>query len=328
MTHLCFYCDNSSPPWRNHGYQKKTKMITRILLLIALLIGVSTRDVEAQAWTPEPGALTASAAYTHSKADSIALSGDSLPDGATSHLLDLAVEYGTPLEGLTVDVSLPIVGAKINDDNIAPHFPVPGEWDDGEFHAAPSDIRAGLRYQVLSDPVAIAIHAAGSVPTWQYPVKGFTAPGRGLRALHAGVSVGYATATLLPQLLYVHASYEFTVRESFETFDPETSDFSQKQSKVAMQVGYYVLDELAINLASDIVRSHGGVNFADFGSYTETTREFHDGLLNEDLLLLGGGVTYTLTERVDVGAAVRIFTSGLNTREANLFNVSLGVKLL
>lgn len=297
-----------------------------------MLIGVSASasDVEAQAWTPEPGDLSASASYNYSAADTIAGDGSArnLIGGAASHILDLGLEYGTPLDGLTVDVSLPIVGAKVNGDNPDPHFPVAGEWDDGDFHSAPTDLRAGLRYQLLLNPVAVAIHVAGSAPTWKYPVKGFTAPGRGLRALHAGFAAGYAFTDLLPQLLYVHGSYEFSLAESFETFDPMTSDISQKRSTVALQVGYFVLDKLVVNLASDIVRSHGGIDFEGFAGYTATQREFHDALLNEDILLLGGGLSYTLTDRVDVGAAVRIFIDGLNTREANLFNLSLGVKLL
>jgi hypothetical protein len=294
---------------------------------IALLIGMFASDAAAQAWTPLENSLSTSFSYTYSFADRNALRvpDPSLQGGATNHNLTLGVEYGTPVEGLAVDVRLPFVGIKVNDNSVGTHPPVAGDWDDGKFHMAPTDLRAGLRYQILNDPVALTASVAGSVPTWDYPTVGFGAPGRQLKALHLSLAAGYLP-DFVPDL-YVHARYEFTMPESFETYEPETSTINQNRSDASLQIGYFATGDLELNLAGDLRRSHGGVNFEDLGMYTPTTREFHDGLLNEDLLVLGGGASYQLSDRYRLGAAVRFFTTGRNTRKANIYSLFLDVAL-
>jgi hypothetical protein len=54
----------------------------------------------------------------------------------------------------------------------------------------------------------------------------------------------------------------------------------------------------------------------------------HDPLLNEEFLLLGGGVGYAINEVIHVTALVRFFVRGYNTRDSTLLGVGVGWNIL
>ena len=70
-------------------------------------------------------------------------------------------------------------------------------------------------------------------------------------------------------------------------------------------------------------RTHGGVNFSEIGTLSPSEIEFHDAILDEDLLLAGGGVGYQVTNAFNVSLSARIFLSGVNTQNASVFALGL-----
>ena len=67
--------------------------------------------------------------------------------------------------------------------------------------------------------------------------------------------------------------------------------------------------------------SHGGLNLLDLLDKPMDVFVDHDRLLDEDFIHVGGNIGYSVTESFDIGAAVRFFVWGENTRNQNLFGL-------
>jgi hypothetical protein len=282
--------------------------------------------VHAQATVGEKNSVSLAASYTLGASNKIVeTEGLEIPNvDVMHHSLVFAAGYVTPLKGLAIEGQLPLVATQW-DDSTFPHQPVAGEWDDGDLHMSPTDLRLGLRYQFLGEPVGAAVSLAGSAPVGDYPTSGYTAPARGLAALHAGIAVSTDLDPWVPRL-YVYAGYEFSFVESYDEI-PETEEFGQNRSQATFQLGYLVLDQLEIHATFDGMKTHGGIDFVDFDTYPEPVQVFHDGVLREDAYLLGGGLGYFLNDSVMLGADFRLFLAGANTRNANLFSVFAAYQL-
>jgi hypothetical protein len=229
------------------------------------------------------------------------------------------------LKGLAIEATLPIVGTKWDDSSL-PHFPTPGEWDDGDLHFAATNLRAGLRYQLLEGPLQAALALAGSLPVSDYPTYGYTAPDRGLKALHMGLALSGTLDPLSPRL-YLYGSYDFSLVEKYDEV-PETEEFGQNRSDFTAQLGYFVLDALELHVAFDGRIYHGGIDFVDFAMLSEPVQLNHDAVLREIVLLLGGGLGYQVTEALTLGAEIRLFVGGANTRNTNMFGVLASYQIL
>lgn len=265
-----------------------------------------------------PNSASVDLSYTYGQSNELVESqGATLPNiNIVHHNIALDGTYVTPMEGLAVDVGIPIVGTKYDPSGIE-HFPEPSPRDNGSTHFSVTDLRAGLRYQFLREPLAASVALAGTLPLTDYPTDGFTAPGHGLKALHGKLSLGRLLHPFLPKA-YVHGSYEFSLVERVDEGE-EVSSFNRNRSDFAFLAGYFILDDLEANLAVDYRRTHGGMDFIRWDDYSENAQLHHDRLLRENILLIGGGVNYQLTDAISLGGAVRLFTHGTNTRNAHLF---------
>jgi hypothetical protein len=88
-------------------------------------------------------------------------------------------------------------------------------------------------------------------------------------------------------------------------------------------VGYFILDQLEVNLAGSLQIPHGGLDFVDFPMESEPAQRYHDSLLAEGFLHLGGGVSYQAMEKLRVSAFVRFFIQGENTRNSDIYGLGL-----
>ena len=71
-----------------------------------------------------------------------------------------------------------------------------------------------------------------------------------------------------------------------------------------------------------------GVDFTNFLAYTKDQQDFHDALLDESFLYLGGDVTYAIKDRLYVSLLARFFVRGYNTRDQDIYGLSLGYDVL
>lgn len=313
-------------------------MPSRIVLsaLVTAAVALPLHNAHAQqAWVGPASSLSAALDYTYAPSDRViedeplAETGD---DIISNHSVALSAEY-TPIERLGLQATVPIVttrwqipeGGGSAPGTFAPH----GRYDDGKYHTVLQDFRFVGRYMVLEEPVAISPHLGFSMPMTNYETVGFAGAGRGLKQLHLGASIGSFFVDGPLQNFYLHLSYEFSLVEGYETGFPETEEIGQNRSDLKALIGYFILDNLELNVGADMRIAHGGFRFEDFNPNQLGPREyFHDALLAEEFFLLGGGLSYEVIEGLRLNALFRLWLTGKQTRDANVFGGGLSWDIL
>ena len=300
--------------------------------LILVAFGSAWSDAHAQAWVGDKGALDLSLDYNLGISDKVIQ--DKGPDftsaGTTAHQFTLGAEY-VPVDHLAVNVALPLVLLKYSGTlGMYPH-PGGGSYDDGNTHTTLTDLRAGVRYQVLDDPIALTPHIAVTIPVANYETVGNTVAGRHLKALHLGLGIGH----VFGEATYVHLLYEFSVVEKYDRTSVTdrasvTATYGQDRSDFAATIGHKLLDQrLDIHIDANGRITHGGVNFSEINFAAAPSdpqfdvANFHDAILAESIYLVGGGVGYQLNNALGVSLSGRLFVAGANTQNASVF--ALGV---
>jgi hypothetical protein len=306
------------------------RYVRPLLLSVGVMAGVLcsstwTSVAHAQAWVPDQGVLGGDLSYQYDTANKIVEDGGAEKFGGGDTViqtLSFDFEY-VPLEHLAVSASVPLVatrftgGAVTDGPTLFPH----GRWDDGDTHLTLSDLRFDVRYAVMEKILALTPLVGVSIPVGDYETVGLTAPGRGLKQLHLGLAVGRTLEPFLPNL-YLHAAYEYSLVEKVD-IDADTKAYSQNTSRFATQIGYFIIPDLQINVSFDGLIHHDGMTFVDFGTYPAQVQNYHDVLLKERALLLGGGVAYQLTDTFGLGLAYKQFISGDNTRTPHIIAANL-----
>lgn len=301
-----------------------------------------------QAWVGEPGSLSLNLDYAYSRSDFVIENGDELArdeernlpyDPTFTQSAVFSVEY-TPLEKLGLVATVPVIATRydfpgLDNSNgqlytdLEPH----GRYDDGSYHTVLQDFRLDVRYAVLNDLIGISPHLSVSIPMMDYETVGYGAAGRGLKQLIFGAAAAKYFAEGVPGL-YLHGHYEFRLVEGYETDFAETAEYGQNRSVLDAFIGYFILENLDINLLGAMQIAHGGFEFEDWDDVFPGNVEeapvvlFHDALLAESFTQLGGSLTFRPIEGLRVGASVRFFVSGQNTRNADYYGLSLGYDLL
>jgi hypothetical protein len=301
----------------------------RVFALALLAAGLAAGSAQAQAWVGLPGGLSTSLDYSWSFSDKFIYdysTRSTAQDGDTtrSQIFVLGAEY-TPISNLAVSARVPLVAARYTGRQAA--FGLHGRYDDGGFNWTLQDFSLAARYQVLALPVAIAPRIAVSVPMTNYETNGWAAAGRGLKTLSLGASVGKFFTSGVPGL-FVQGSYGYTFSERYKTNWEETADFNQDKSNINLMAGYFVLDELQVHLAADMQVARDGFEVSRWDDYTRGEQNYHDPLMKEDYLLIGGGASYSLRHDLRVSAMFRMWTWGNNTRNAHVVGMGLGWDVL
>ncbi|HWM86698.1 MAG TPA: hypothetical protein VNO33_12690 [Kofleriaceae bacterium] len=304
-----------------------------MLAAFVIMSAFSERTAGAQAWVDTPGSLAASLEYVFAPSTAIVNDPDEEFDNEdiTAHTVSVGLEY-TPIEDLGLDLTVPMVATKYGGEGTS--FPPHGDYDDGDLHTTLQDLRLNARYQLLHEIVAFAPHIGGSIPLSDYETIGFANAGRGLKQLHVGASIGRTLDPVLPNL-FVHATYEFSLVERFDDTNGDeaaaemTKDIGQNRSDVSFLLGYFFLDgDLSLDVGLNWRIHHGGIDFSELGAPGGPMYVYHDPLLNEEFMLVGGDVTYNITDRISVNGTTRFFLRGYNTRDANLFGLGLSFAIL
>ncbi len=292
-------------------------------LSLLLATAVTTQNALAQqAWVGEPGSLSLSLDYSYSRSDKVIFEEeDNYVNAIFNHTAALGIEY-TPIEKLGLLATIPVMATSYDYDPSTTLTPPHGPYDDGNTHTVLQDFRLDLRYMLLDDVVTLAPHVSVSVPMSNYATTGYAGAGRGLKMLIFGLALGKYFTSGVPNL-YLHGRYEFRWTERYETLFPETAEYPQNKSFAEALVGYYILEGLEVNLAGSLQIPHGGLEFVDFVMEPPAAQLYHDALLAEGFLHLGGGVSYQAMEKLRVSAFARFFIQGQNTRNSDIYGLSL-----
>ena len=300
---------------------------TLVVASVLVALGSAGSDAHAQAWVGDKGALELSLDYNLGISDKVVqdIGPDNLNAGTTTHQVTLGGEY-VPVTGLAVSVGLPFVLLKYTGDKAAYPHPGGGSYDDGSMHATLTDLRAGVRYQVLEEPFALTPHVAVSIPVADYETVGNTVAGRHLKALHLGLGIG----RVFGEATYVHLLYEFSLVEKYDR-TTETKKIGQDRSDFAFTIGHKLLDQ-RLDLHVDVNGrvAHGGVNFSEVNfndinmpSPASDVPKYHDAILKENIVLVGGGLGYQLTDSLGASLSARLFVAGSNTQNASVLALGM-----
>ncbi|HEY0195306.1 MAG TPA: transporter [Kofleriaceae bacterium] len=294
--------------------------ITFVVAAACVTLVSAGRVAHAQAWVADQGKLEVSLGYNLGVSDEVVVDKgeDAANAGSTTHELTLAAEY-VPLQHLAVDVALPFELLKYTGDKNAFPHPGGGRYDDGSLHSTLTDLRVGARYQVLEDIVALTPMVAVSIPVASYETVGNTVAGRHLKALHLGLALGH----IFGESTYVQAVYQYSIVEKYDrTMD--TGKYGQNRSDFNATVGHKLLDQrLDIHIDAIGRVTHDGINFSDFTALPADDQLYHDPILKERILLVGGGVGYQLTEDLGINAGAHLFVTGANTQNANVYDFGI-----
>jgi hypothetical protein len=200
-----------------------------------------------------------------------------------------------------------------------PEAPADQSLDTGNYYTTFQDFGFALRYNILDRGLAVTPVVAATIPSHHYRTIGEAAPGLDRLALHTGVSVG----RLLDPLLrngYIHGRYIYSFVQRFRGIPLD-------RSSAELEVGYAITPTVEVRAIGDWMRTHGGVGFweayEDLSLFLE-----HDRLLPSRHWRLGGATTVSLTDALDLDAAVVTFLAGADTRYGTGVNVGLTWRFL
>jgi hypothetical protein len=301
-------------------------------LLIVGLLAIAAGSASAQgAWVDEKGSLSLDLGYEYVPSSQVVFAPGTNTDTmiftterpTVNHVFSLGLSY-VPIEKLEVELSLPLSMVKYT--GTESHEPM-GKWDDGKNHTTLTDLRAGVRYQLLEAPLVVSPHIAGSIPLADYEVVGFATGGRHIKMLHVGATAARTFDPVIP-MLYLAAGYELSLGERSK-INECTEGVGQMRSDVGTQLGYILLDgKLDINAGFTWRVQHQGVSFKNFANVPPACREAHDAVLKEEFMFAGVGAGYAITEKLSIQLTTRFFLRGYNTRNQQLYGLDLTWQIL
>lgn len=298
------------------------------ILGVASFLVVGAASAHAQAYLDEPNSFSATFVYTYAPSGKVIAESGGLEVPAQTvfvHMFIPSLQYVTPVKGLAVEGELPMMTVRVGDDAFD-HFPMNGPYDDGKTHFDTVDFKGGLRYQLkfLEQYLGASLSAGVSIPTG-YPTLGLTAPGHGLKGVYGGVSLARTLDPLISNMFF-QLDYTYMHRERFKE-DEATEALNRDYSDGSFFLGYFLPANFNVRVGTSARFTHGGADFKTIIFDPPSVQIYHDRLLNEDFIHVGGDVGYTVTPKLGVGLAVRFFVWGQNTRNQNLFGAYASYKL-
>jgi hypothetical protein len=223
-------------------------------------------------------------------------------------LTDFSVGLG---RGFAVSVGLPLIEARYI--GTKPHTLLPSEvplyptfktLDDGAYHASFQDVHAEVRRSLRFGRVAVTPFVGVVIPSHQYESLSHAAVGRDVRELQVGAYAGGAVAPWPGG--FFQAGY-------FRGFEQTVIDIPRQRDVVTFEGGHFATTRWRFYGTGAWQMTHGGIDIQ------VSARELHgeeyinhDRIVRTNLLDLGVGTAYRLTDRVDLLASVSRTVWGVN----------------
>ena len=191
----------------------------------------------------------------------------------------------------------------------ASHMGAPGlHADDGDTHGFLTDLRVGVHYQLLKDPVALAPFIAYVVPTNNnYYVQGHAAQGRGLEELLVGFGLGKSFDEWVPRT-YGQMKYTYG-------FVEQVAGISHDRANLSLELGGFVTPRWSLAAYGWWQWTCGGIE-TPVPSF-DPLFPYHDRLANDDYFNIGFGTGWSFTPTVTAFATYAHGVSGNNSHKVN-----------
>lgn len=238
----------------------------------------------------------------------------------------MVVEFGVD-DRLAVHASLPFMMVRFA-GGPTPHTVgvkgQPSDLDDGTYHGGFQDFYFGVRYNLVQSPrFTVTPFAEAIVPSRHYESLGHSVIGRDLRGLVVGAAVGSFADALLPGL-YLQTRLSYTVAE-------EVLGTRANRSGVDSAVGYFLTPRFAVQFVEAFQFFHDGVDFGTppgvitlhrGGTAAPLAhRRNHDRLVRSNLLSIGGGFTFAVTDVLTIFGGATTMAWGQNIQRPRTVTV-------
>lgn len=272
---------------------------------IAAVWSLAPSHADAQAWLPSPGEGTVTVEYQNVLSKDHFVPTQAVDIGhIESHAVVFDVSYGlTPRVAL--DVSLPMITSKYTGDQ--PH---PTELDDGTYHSAFQDFRFALRFRVRDGRFALTPFVGSIVPSHNYEYYAHAAPGRRVAELQSGVYVAKLLAAIPGAFVQARAAYGL---------QQQVVDINHSRAMLDVEAGDFLTERVrAFALATGQV-TFGGIDIPAGGpnALPMPFQPQHDRIDRTNFLNVGGGMSLTIRESVDVFASMITNVANRNGHATN-----------
>jgi len=289
--------------------QARTARVRAAAVCVVGLIALD-RSASAQAVLPLKGEGNVTIAYQNILADGHLLGDGERASGANAHdavrsdTWTSEVEFGIT-DKLALSLSLPVVAGRY--EGGAPHVigvsGLPTTIDDGTYHGGFQDFRFGARMNVASGPLIVTPFVDAIIPSHHYESRGHSVIGLDMRALVLGTSLAMSFDPMIP-----HTYFQAQVSHAFVQ---EVAGLRPNRDRMDLELGYFVTPRITLRFLESLQITHNGIEFQQPGQTREVSLN-HDRLQMYNFLNLGGGFGFTISESLDVFAAVSSLVWGQN----------------
>ena len=300
-------------------------------LVVPLGLTMFAARASAQAFVPEQGEGSVSILYQNTFVTKHYLTTTPYDMGqirSDAMLVDFT--YGLT-DKMAVSVGIPWVASKWTGTGVVdpanyiasvPHpLPLAGPvtLDDGTYHSTFTDLRFSVRYNLVKQRGLALTPFVGSItPSHGYETFAHAAPGRDLNELKVGVSAAKMLDELVPGL-FVQGTYSYG-------FTQQVLDIAHNRSVIDVEAGYFVTPKLrALFLGSGQI-THGGIDATFELAFDPVLFPVHDQITKDNFLNLGGGVAYSLNDRLDIFGSL-IHTVAVRNIHAIDYGLSFGLSV-
>ena len=279
------------------------------VVAVGLAVVAIPLEVSAQAWVPAKGEISFATVYQNQNVKKH-LAATTPTNGGQ---IDTSSVVGDFTYGLTdkiaIDASLPFVMSKYQGP--VPH---PGtNIDDGTYRGTFADIRFAVRYNLTRTHGVITPYIGSATPSHDYAFYGHAAPGQRLRELQLGVFAAKLFETGIPGM-FLSGRYSYG-------FVEKVLDISHNRSSADLELGYFFSPSFRAFAMVDGMYTHGNaIDFPQTGGMRALPLEYqpvHDQIQKVHAVHAGGGVAYSISDRMDVFASFSRLVVGRNGHALN-----------
>lgn len=266
----------------------------------ALCLLLAPAAARPQAWLPEKGqgTLTLNVSDALNKKHFLSTGAEGDFGHTRSQIFTFSGTYGLT-DRLMLAAAVPYVRARYRGD-----FSHPSVVDDHHYHGTVTDLQLTLHYQASTGPVAFAPYVGAVIPLKEYPTLGHAAPGRGLNEYWLGFYTGASLNEWIPRT-YFQARYNFAFVETVAGVHHDRSNFD-------LEIGHFLNESWSVRALLSRTWTHGGVPIPVPPS--NPLFPHHDQLAAESLLNVGGGVSWTINDRL---GGYALYSESLRGRNAH-----------
>jgi hypothetical protein len=278
--------------------------------MLSTAVLIAPAQVAAQAWVPAKGeGAIAIAAQSMNVKKHLA---GTVPKDAGQ--IDTYVLLGDLSYGLTdkiaVDLGVPLVTSKYQGGAGHPGTNI----DDGTYRSTVTDFRMSVRYNITRKRMVFTPYIGTVVPSHGYQYYGHAAPGQRLREVQVGAFAAklIASGPLAGLFVSGRAGYGFVEQVA-------DMDMSHNRTSGDFEVGYFLTPSLrAFGIVSGQY-THGGIDFpaAGMSALAPEHRFIHDIIQQVHYVHAGGGVSYSISDSIDMFASLARLVTGRNGHALN-----------